>query len=247
MNWSYDSLARVYATDMGTSMPFDDIGWYARQCAGRLTLELGCGTGRILLSLLAAGIDAIGFDRSLPMLDELRRQAAERGLDAVVAQADLAALPLTGRFDMILAPYALITYVSDPDALSALLADLRNRLNPEGRLIVDSFVPQAVVAFDDFRLDYRRAHHDGWLERRKRITPLSDGRNRIEREYRLLAADDAVIEQWSTCEEIRPYTEAQVRERATAVGLNVIDRADDYGQARPGQGARFWSLILGAD
>ncbi len=83
---------------MGQSMPFDDVGWYRDLCLqrGGRTLELGCGTGRILLELLAAGIDAIGADRSLPMLRRLRRDAAERGIEARVAQMDLRQLALAG-------------------------------------------------------------------------------------------------------------------------------------------------------
>ena len=37
--WSYDRLADVYATDMGASMPFDDVGFYrglAQDSGGRV-------------------------------------------------------------------------------------------------------------------------------------------------------------------------------------------------------------------
>src|SRR5437868_3375222 len=80
--WSYDAIASVYATDMGRSMPFDDVGWYRTLCQsqGGAALELGCGTGRILIELLAGGIDAVGADRSLPMLRQLRSDAQARGI-----------------------------------------------------------------------------------------------------------------------------------------------------------------------
>src|SRR4030095_7404926 len=72
--WPYDLIAQVYATDMGRSMPFDDVGFYRGLCRGARgrVLELGCGTGRILLDLIASGVDAIGVDRSLPMLKQMR-------------------------------------------------------------------------------------------------------------------------------------------------------------------------------
>lgn len=244
--WSYDSLASVYATDMGSSMPFDDVGWYVAQCCGRHTLELGCGTGRILLELLAQGVDAIGLDRSLPMLVELRRQAGERGLVTNVAQADLQALPIATRFECILAPYALITYIGDRAVLQRLLKQLAERLTEDGRLIVDSFVPQPVTSFREFRDDYRRQYLDGWLQRSKRITVLDDGRNRIERRYRLLDVNETLQREWSTCEEIRPYAENEVRELAAGAGLHLLDRAEDYGQTPIGQKPCFWSLIFGA-
>lgn len=242
--WSYDSVASVYATDMGASMPFDDVGWYIERCRGRSTLELGCGTGRILLELLAAGVNAVGIDRSLPMLVELRRQAAQRGLFADVSQADLHALPVSKRFDCILAPYALVTYISDRAALHRLLQQLAGLLTNDGRLIVDSFVPQPVASFHEFRDDYRRRHGDGWLQRSKRITALDDGRNRIERRYRLLDTDETLRSEWTTCEEIRPYSESDVREIAVGAGLNVLECIGDYGYIRVGETSRFWSLVL---
>ncbi len=49
-DFSYDQIAEVYATDMGSNMPFDDIGYYLARCReeGGPALELGCGSGRIL-------------------------------------------------------------------------------------------------------------------------------------------------------------------------------------------------------
>src|SRR5689334_6070935 len=151
-DWSYDSIAEVYATDMGASMPFDDVGFYRELCArqqGR-ALELGCGTGRILLPLLAAGLDVCGADRSPPMLAQLRRDAAARALPAPhVAQMDLRALALRGRFATILAPYSLITYLTEPADVDAFLTAARGLLEPKGIVVLDAFVPKDVAPFDD--------------------------------------------------------------------------------------------------
>jgi SAM-dependent methyltransferase len=98
--WSYDAIADVYATDMGQSMSFDDVGWYRSVCMRHRgpVLELGCGTGRILLELVAANIDAIGADRSLPMLRRLCKDRAWGNLQPRVVQMDLRAIALAGKF-----------------------------------------------------------------------------------------------------------------------------------------------------
>jgi SAM-dependent methyltransferase len=243
--WSYDAIAEVYATDMGQSMAFDDIGWYRAFCAqrGGAALELGCGTGRILLELLAAGVDASGADRSLPMLRRLRADARARGLDARVLQTDLRALALRGRFATILLPYSLITYLIDPNVAAGVLAGLHPLLTADGRVVVDAFVPQPVESFSDYRLDYRRAHGDGTLERRKRITANADGTNRIERWYRVLDGADAVREEFFTDETIRPYAPTQLRALAERAGYVVEREVIDYGAAdveRP----RFSTFVL---
>src|SRR5688572_33255898 len=75
---SYDQIASVYATDMGQSMAYDDVGYYLQLCKtrGGRCLELGCGTGRILLPLLKGGVDIHGIDQSPGMLEELQRLAS---------------------------------------------------------------------------------------------------------------------------------------------------------------------------
>jgi len=245
-HFSYDAIAEVYATDMGRSMPFDDVGWYRRQCLARSgrALELGCGTGRILLELLASGVDAVGVDRSLPMLQQLRRDAAERGIEAHVAQMDLRGLALSGDFNTVLAPYSLITYLTDPEVAVAALVRMRSLLGAEGRLVIDAFIPQAVASFADFRLDYRRPHGEQTLERHKRITANADGTNRIERRYRLFAADDRLRDEFHTDETIRPYTPSAIAAFGEAAGLRVESWTFDYGATGTGPNFRFATAVL---
>src|SRR5215216_3132795 len=52
----------------------DDIELYLRlaEVVGDPILELGCGTGRVLLPLAAAGHRITGIDRSRPMLERAR-------------------------------------------------------------------------------------------------------------------------------------------------------------------------------
>jgi SAM-dependent methyltransferase len=244
--WSYDRIASIYQTDMGQSMPFDDVGWYRNLCLsdGGKVLELGCGTGRILRPLLAAGIDAIGVDRSLPMLVELRRSAAETGMQAEVAQMDLAALGLCTKFRTILAPYSLVTYLTEPESVTNLIAQASTQLDPGGRLVLDAFVPQAVSTFADFRLDYCRPHGNGMLERHKRITAHADGRNRIERRYRILDSDNRLLDEIHTDETIRPYRSDQLIAIAGSLGWNCSAIVWDYNDQASADGARFATLSL---
>jgi SAM-dependent methyltransferase len=240
--WSYDAIADVYATDMGRSMPFDDVGWYRSVCLqhGGPVLELGCGTGRILLELIAAGIDAIGADRSLPMLQRLLKDAAARNLPAHVAQMDLHAIALSAAFGVILAPYSLITYLVDADAAVQVLRQLQRLLTPDGVLAVDAFVPQPVTSFADFRLDYRRAHGARQtLERHKRITVNQDGSNRIERRYRLDSVDGGFVDEFLTQETIRPYTVSRIGELCALADLVPVSWHFDYGMREAADGARF--------
>lgn len=244
--WSYDSIADVYATDMGQSMPFDDWWWYRALCLreGGRTLELGCGTGRILIELLRAGVDAIGADRSLPMLARLRRDAKKHALSPDVVQMDITVPALSDSFRVVLLPYSLITYLRDPTIAERCVRALAALLEPGGCLVLDAFVPQPVTSFADFRRDYRREHEGGFLERHKRITANADGTNRIERRYAVLDANEEVLSRFSTDETIRPYRAIDLAEFGVSAGLMVESFHWDYGLRTQAEGARFATAVL---
>ncbi len=232
---------------MGRNMPFDDVGFYRELCraADGRVLELGCGTGRILLDLIASSIDAIGVDRSLPMLMRLREDSARVGVRSpLIAQMDISALALTGKFAVILAPYSLITYLTDSDVARRVLQQLHPLLDESGIVVLDAFIPQQVEAFSDFRQDYRRPHMSGTLERAKRIESLTDGINRIERRYRLFDSKEALVSEFFTVESIRPYPPELIERVASDAGFVVDSWSYDYGTRRDAAGARFATAIL---
>ncbi|MBK9117038.1 MAG: methyltransferase domain-containing protein [Betaproteobacteria bacterium] len=248
MSNNYDRIARFYDVDMARNMPFDDVGFYADLCHrhGGTALELGCGNGRILLELVARGIDAIGVDASAGMLRELKRKAAQRGLPARIARMDVTRPALTGGFGVILCPYSLVTYVTGDGAVARLCGRMRELLRPGGWLVVDAFVPRPVAAQDDFTLDYRRPFGEHTLARWKRLRPVDAATNRIERRYRLCGADGTVVEQVDVAETIRPYAPTALREAVAAPGLTPVGEWWDYGQAAGPASAQFFTLVARA-
>lgn len=103
----------------------------AGQAPGFSAAEIGCGTGRNLAALKAAGAGALsGFDLSEGMLDKARA----RQTGAALAAHDMAApLPLPDASqDLVLVALAF-EHVAD---LSAPLAEIRRILRPAGRALV---------------------------------------------------------------------------------------------------------------
>src|SRR5215218_11514137 len=68
----YAELPELYDLEHAGFM--EDIELYLRlaEVVGDPILELGCGTGRVLAPLAAAGHRVTGVDRSRPMLDQAR-------------------------------------------------------------------------------------------------------------------------------------------------------------------------------
>lgn len=121
----------------------DDIQFYVERAsgAGGPVLELACGTGRVHLDLLEAGIDADGFDRSADVLRELRESAAERGLDPDVWLADMTTFAVDRNYDLVICPYNTLQHLLTTGEQLAALRRVHDALAPRGRFVFDVFVP----------------------------------------------------------------------------------------------------------
>lgn len=73
----------------------------ARNANGPI-LELGCGTGRILLPLLENNLPAIGLDLDADMLAVLREKSRLTNHDVPILRADMAAFHFSDRFSLII-------------------------------------------------------------------------------------------------------------------------------------------------
>jgi SAM-dependent methyltransferase len=101
--------------------------------AGR-ALDVGCGTGRSLAALVAAGFAAEGSDPSPAMLREAR---AALGEDVFLEVASLPDLPDRALVDLVTALNDVINYVA-PDELDAAVAALAARVRPGGLVLFDA-------------------------------------------------------------------------------------------------------------
>jgi ubiquinone/menaquinone biosynthesis C-methylase UbiE len=86
-------------------------------------LELGCGTGRISLPLVRAGINLVGIDRSAPMIDRARRRLGTAKKEpGRFIRGDIRMLPFAaGAFSTVIAPYGVLqSLLADRDLAAAL-------------------------------------------------------------------------------------------------------------------------------
>lgn len=143
----YDLLFEPYREDHGFYLGL------ARAARGPV-LDLACGTGRILLPMLAAGVDAEGLDAAPAMLAELERKAALRGLAAVAHLGDMRSFQLPRKFALIVSPFnAFVHNTTLEDQLGTLRA-CREHLTPGGQLAFDvqTMNPAAMVDPDGIRV-----------------------------------------------------------------------------------------------
>lgn len=116
-----------------------DLDFYlgvARRAAGPV-LDLACGTGRTMLPMLEAGIEAVGVDASEPMLERLRAKAAARGLAPALHRARMADFDLGRRFGAVIVPFNAFAHNLAADEQIATLRGCHRHLEPGGTLALD--------------------------------------------------------------------------------------------------------------
>ncbi len=125
-----------------------DVTFYLEEAqrAGSPILELGTGTGRVLVTLAEAGLSVVGLDQAPAMLAVARQKVARlapavRGRIELV-EGDMRGFSLGRRFRAILIPYRAFLHLLTPEDERRALACIREHLADNGRLILNIFDPR---------------------------------------------------------------------------------------------------------
>jgi SAM-dependent methyltransferase len=116
----------------------------AREANGPV-LDIACGTGRILLPCLQAGVDIEGLDLFEPMLKTLRAKATALGLAPRLHHADMSDFSLPRRYGLLMIPFNAFIHNMTQEAQIHCLQLCREHLLPEGRLTFDTFFPSLKI------------------------------------------------------------------------------------------------------
>ena len=156
---------------------------------GEPALEIGCGTGRLLLDYVADGLDVEGVDPSPDMLRICRRKMEQRGLTVTVHMQAMQSLDLARRFQTLFVPAGSFMLLTDRGDAEHALARFYAHLVPGGQVLIPLELPPAPA------LPAGSSREGVWTRRREGSRP----------------EDGAAIECW---ERVRDDPVAQVRSSA---------------------------------
>lgn len=138
---AYDAIARYY--DLAHDLLTDDIDYVVGLAtdAGGPVLELGCGSGRLLLPLARAGLSVTGVDSSAAMLRLAEARLATEDAAAAarvrLIEGDIAAFAAEGEpFGLAVFGYNTFMHLSETE-IAAALRHIRGCLRPGGLLLID--------------------------------------------------------------------------------------------------------------
>lgn len=132
---SYDEN-NTYDTAIHFTADLDFYLGLAKRQKGPI-LDIGCGTGRVLLPLLRAGHRVVGMDLSPHMLDLAGQKARRAGFTPELHRGDMRDFSLEEEFSLILIPYFAMIYMTTDEERSRVIEGCRRHLAPRGMLAFD--------------------------------------------------------------------------------------------------------------
>ena len=124
-----------------------DVSFYtslARESAG-CVLELGSGTGRILIEIAKAGKSVVGIEASEHMLGRCRKNLEgvyPKVSDKVdLIQGQMQSFSLKGRFGLVICPFNSFLHMLSVEEQLSCLTNVHQHLLPGGRFAFDIFDP----------------------------------------------------------------------------------------------------------
>jgi SAM-dependent methyltransferase len=145
-NDEYAQIADLY-DHVGMYRDRADVEFFvdaARESGGPV-LEVGCGTGRVLIPTARAGIEITGLDLSTQMLgicrEKLDREPRDVRARVQLVQHDMRTFDLGRTFKLITVPFRPFQHLITVADQRACLESIRRHLAADGRFILDLFNP----------------------------------------------------------------------------------------------------------
>jgi SAM-dependent methyltransferase len=141
--WDYlhdPGIARGYDESLAGSALFAlDLPFVERHCrpVGRL-LDLGCGTGRLLVHAARSKYEVVGVDLSEEMLLVARSKAIEAGVEVSLLRASIVELEslADGGFDHAACLFSTLGMVRGAAERARVIGHVRRLLRPGGRFVL---------------------------------------------------------------------------------------------------------------
>jgi SAM-dependent methyltransferase len=150
----YDAFAEFY----DSVLPYrdrPDVDFFtslAREAGGPV-LEIGCGTGRVLIPCARSGAEIVGLDLSEGMLavchDKLAYEPENVRARVSLVQADMRDFDLGRRFALVTLPFRPFQHLLTVEDQQRALAVFKRHLAPGGRLVIDLFNPSMPMLGDE--------------------------------------------------------------------------------------------------
>ncbi len=143
----YDRVDAAFYDYYSTGLE-GDVEFYVEEAqkAGSPVLEIGCGTGRILIPVAESGLTIVGLDYAPAMLSIARKKISRLSTGTQqrieLVEGDMRNFSLGQRFKLIMIPYRAFLHLLTPEEQRQALGCIREHLTDDGHLILNIFDPR---------------------------------------------------------------------------------------------------------
>jgi len=214
---------------------------------GQPVLDVGCGTGRLLLDYLAEGIDIDGVDVSAEMLGLCHEKAAARGLTPTLYEQAMEQLALPRRYRPIIVPSSAFQLLPEPATARRALRRLRDHLRAGGALVMPFMAMHAPGEDLAERWVTEAVREDGTIVRRSTSSTFHPDTRLMDTEdvCELIQDGDVIAaERHVRAPGIREYDLDEAVETASSAGLEVVRVVGGFTAAPWTPAERVFTLVL---
>ena len=170
MNDSFKKFAKYYDMIYGPDAYGDlsgEIEFYlneAKKSKGQV-LEIGCGTGRIYLPLMASKIPIHGIDISAEMLEILKLKGEFFKGKVQVKKGDMTKLNAKEKYSLVIIPLNSIHHITERNLQKKTFQNMFKALKPKGKLIFSSqFYAKEILALSKYTFAEHYEREDWGIE-----------------------------------------------------------------------------------
>jgi ubiquinone/menaquinone biosynthesis C-methylase UbiE len=227
-------MAEAWDVFRGDTSNWADRHFYlaAIQKYGQPVLDVGCGTGRLLLDYLQQGIDIDGVDNSPAMLAICQRKAENLGLKPALYEQYVERLEISRKYQTILVPSSSLQLIIELKAVQQAMKRLYVHLLPGGVMIasmmtlwkdgepLESQGERTAVREED-GVKFRQVA-------RSRFDPMSECEH-TEDLYQKIIGEKVVAEEvHQRSPATRSYTQSQIKEVFEQAGFQNLQLFSEF-------------------
>lgn len=232
---SWLDVQRETWTEEETRAEVDFIQSQLRVAPPACLIDVPCGNGRHAIEIAARGYAVTAVDFTLPLLEDARRKAGERGVDVTCELQDMRDLSWKEAFDGAFCFWGSLGYFDDEDN-AAFLDGVCRALRPGARFLLDTHVVETLLP----RFEERAWRHAGEtlvLEERT----YDHGRSRVNVEWTFVKGGGVQ----KAASSIRIYTYRELVELMGKVGWRALEAYGSLGLEPFHLGAARLLLVAG--